>query len=68
LVTLRNEGSGKIQEFQIVGVDEADISKGKISFISPLSRVLINKKAGDRVILKHDRHDTIVNIMSVDYR
>jgi len=68
LVTLRNEGTGKIQEFQIVGVDEADISKGKISFISPLSRVLINKKAGDRVILKHDRHDTIVNIMSVDYR
>ncbi len=68
LVTLRNEGSGKIQEFQIVGVDEADISKGKISFISPLSRALINKKAGDKVTLRHDRHDTVFNIMSVACR
>src|SRR5659263_298664 len=33
-VTLKTEGSDNIQTFQIVGVDEADISKGKISFIS----------------------------------
>ena len=44
LVTLKTEGSGNIQTFQIVGVDEADISKGKISFISPLAKTLINKK------------------------
>jgi len=51
LVTLKTKGLGNIQTFQIVGVDEADISKGKISFISPLAKTLINKKTGDIVIL-----------------
>jgi transcription elongation factor GreB len=37
-VTLKTKGSGKIQTFQIVGVDEADISKRKTSFISPLAK------------------------------
>jgi transcription elongation factor GreB len=36
-------GKTELQQYQIVGVDEADISKGKISFIS-IARILINKK------------------------
>jgi transcription elongation factor GreB len=66
-VTLKTEASGEIQTFQIVGVDEADISKGKISFISPLARLLINKKVGDRVILKRPVQDTVFGIMAIDY-
>jgi transcription elongation factor GreB len=53
-VTLKNIASGRIQDFQIVGVDEADIARGKISFISPLARALINKRAGDMVTLKRE--------------
>ena len=67
-VTLKNEGSGKIQLFQIVGVDEADIAKGKISFISPLARALINKKAGDKISLKRDKEDIVFEIMDIAYR
>ena len=59
---------GKIQIFQIVGVDEADIAKGKISFISPLAKALINKKAGDKVTLKRDREDIVFEIMDIAYR
>jgi len=33
-VTLRTEAPKNTQTFQIVGVDEADIAKGKVSFIS----------------------------------
>jgi transcription elongation factor GreB len=68
LVTLKTEGSGKIQTFQIVGVDEADISKGKISFISPLAKILINKKTGEKVILKRPKEDTVFEIMEIAYR
>ena len=68
LVTLKNEGSGKIQTFQIVGVDEADIAKGKISFISPLAKALINKKSGDKITLKLDRGETVFKIVEIDYR
>jgi len=67
-VTLKTEESGNIQTFQIVGVDEADISKGKISFISPLARTLINKKTGDIVTLKMAKNDTVFEIMDIAYR
>lgn len=37
---------------RIVGVDEADVNKGLISFISPIAKSLIGKKAGDIIELK----------------
>ena len=37
---------------RIVGVDEADINKGLISFISPLAKALTGKKAGEVFELK----------------
>ncbi len=67
-VTLKTKGSGHIQTFQIVGVDEADISKGKISFISPLAKILINKKAGETVTLKRDKEDVEFEIMGIVYQ
>jgi transcription elongation factor GreB len=66
-ITLKTEASGKIQIFQIVGVDEADISKGKVSFISPIAKLLINKKTGDKVILKQAGKDTVFEIINIFY-
>jgi len=66
-VTLKTEGSGKTQIFQIVGVDEANIAKGKISFISPLAKALLNKKAGDKVPLKQARGEVVFEIMDISY-
>lgn len=67
-VTLRIAATGKIQVFQIVGVDEADISKGKISFISPLARELMNRKAGDKVALKRERGESVFEVVNIEYR
>jgi len=67
-IILRTEASGIIQTFQIVGVDEADISRGKVSFISPVSRVLINKKTGDNVVLKQAGKDIVFEIIGIAYR
>lgn len=66
-VTLRQEGSDDIQTYQIVGVDEADISKGKISFISPVSKSLINKKIGDKVALKRAKEEIVYEILKIKY-
>jgi transcription elongation factor GreB len=66
-VTLRQEGSDDIQTYQIVGVDEADISKGKISFISPVSKSLINKKIGDKVVLKRTKEEIVYEILKIKY-
>jgi len=40
---------------------------GKVSFISPLARVLINKKTGDKVILKQAGKDIVFEIISILY-
>ncbi|MDG1278814.1 MAG: GreA/GreB family elongation factor [Algoriphagus sp.] len=37
----------KSQTYQLIGVDEADITKHKISFISPIAKILIGKKVGE---------------------
>ncbi len=37
---------------RIVGVDEADVNMGLISFISPIAKMLIGKKTGDIIELK----------------
>ena len=67
-VTLKTKGSGHIQTFQIVGVDEADISKGKISFISPLAKILINKKTGEIVTFKRDKEEVGFEVIGIDYQ
>jgi len=43
------EPGGEVVTYQIVGDDEADIKKGKISISSPIARALIGKYAGDAV-------------------
>jgi transcription elongation factor GreB len=67
-VTLKTEATKNLQTFQIVGVDEADISKGKVSFISPIARVLTNKKAGDKVTLKQAGKDIVFEIIDISYK
>ena len=47
-VTLSNE-EGQEQTYQIVGVDEANASEGRISWIAPLSRALLKAREGDVV-------------------
>ncbi|GJM28409.1 MAG: transcription elongation factor GreB [Cyclobacteriaceae bacterium] len=68
LVTLKIGAAKKLQKYQIVGVDEADISKGKISFISPIAKILISKKVGDKAILKLAKEDRVFEIMDIVYQ
>ncbi|MBI2589311.1 transcription elongation factor GreA [Candidatus Saccharibacteria bacterium] len=44
--------AGKTKEFQVVGTMEADPLSGKISDESPIGKVLLNKKVGDKVEIK----------------
>jgi transcription elongation factor GreB len=67
LVKLKNTESGKEQVFRIVGVDEAEISKGRVSFVSPLARSLMNRKVGDKVILKRDTAQIEYLIVEISY-
>ncbi len=55
-VTLTGEDE-KQHIFTIVGEDETDIKKGRISWASPLAKLLMNKKIGEEVLwLRGDEH------------
>ena len=66
-VTVKIDNETKLQKYQIVGVDEADVSKGKISFISPLAKILIGKEVGEKAILKFANGERIFEIREIVY-
>jgi transcription elongation factor GreB len=51
VVTLLDD-AGREQRYQLVGVDEAEPSGGKIAFLSPLAKVLLGAQVGDSVRLE----------------
>lgn len=50
-VTIVNVKTDEAKKYQIVGDDESDIKKGKISVNSPIARGLISKEEGDVVTI-----------------
>ncbi|ADD68525.1 transcription elongation factor GreA [Denitrovibrio acetiphilus DSM 12809] len=50
-VTIENIETEEQKNYKIVGPDEANISNGTISIMSPLARALVNKKVGDEVLV-----------------
>ena len=51
-VLLENIDTGEEVEYQLVGPDESDIAKGRISVSSPLGRAILGKKPGDELTLE----------------
>lgn len=48
-VLIENIDTGEELEYQLVGPDESDINKGRISVSSPLGKSLVGKKTGDEI-------------------
>jgi transcription elongation factor GreA len=46
-VSVIDEETEEVSTFKIVGEDEADVAKGKVSISSPIARSLIGKEVGD---------------------
>lgn len=52
---------------RIVGVDEADFSKGLLSFISPVAKALVGKKVGDVFEIKVPKGTENVEVQGIWY-
>ncbi len=66
-VTVMDEG-GAEKTYSIVGIDETDISLGRISWISPLARALIKAHEGETITVKTPGGDERLEIVQVEYR
>jgi len=65
-VTIADEDD-KESTYQIVGVDEVDVTAGKISFSSPIGRALIGRNLGDEVEVKTPSGDTYYEIVKIEF-
>lgn len=54
--------------FTIVGVDEVDTTKGRISWQSPIGKSLIGKEVGDEVLVKVPAGELLFVIDSISYQ
>ena len=60
--------AGPDETFQIVGVDEADASRQRISWISPIGRALLKARVGDMVRFHSPAGERDIEIVDVVYR
>ena len=58
---------GETVRYRIVGVDETDVARGHISWISPIAEALLSAAVGDRVRAALPSGDRELEILDVSY-
>ncbi len=66
-VVLCEQDTEKEVTYKIVGVDEADVKKNKISINAPLARALIGKKAGDEVAFQAPKGTVHYDVLEIRF-
>jgi transcription elongation factor GreB len=61
------EKNGAETTYRIVGVDETDLERNWVSWLSPIARALLNTKLGQRVLFKAPRGTKELEIVEVKY-
>ncbi len=61
------DGSGGEHVVRIVGLDEVDLNRRYISWMSPLARALMKSSPGDRVVLRAPKKTETLEIVDVEY-
>ncbi len=61
------DDQGETHRYSIVGIDEADPGRGRISWVSPLARALLKTEAGDLVRLETPGGIRRLRIENVEY-
>ena len=61
------DGTGVERAVSIVGIDEVDVNRHYISWMSPLARALMKASSGDRVILRAPTKTEHLEVLDVEY-
>jgi len=66
-VTVADDESGSDQTVTIVGVDEIDLDRGRVSWVSPIATALLKGSVGDTVTLRTPRGNRELEIIDIRY-
>lgn len=64
-VVLENIDTGQDVEYQLVGPEESDIEKGRISVSSPLGRAMLGKKPEDEITVQAPGGKRVYEIVDI---
>jgi transcription elongation factor GreB len=64
---LEGSDAGKEITITIVGVDEVDLDKGHVSWVSPIAKALIKSRLGDCVVIQTPTGPCEIEILDVQY-
>src|SRR5262245_39951560 len=65
--TVSVRSNGETVRYRIVGVDETDIARRHISWVSPIAMALLSAEVGDRVRAKLPSGERELEILDVSY-
>ena len=65
-VTVR-EGGGVKSRYRIVGLDETDLDRGWVSWLSPIAKALLNARLGERVRFRFPSGEEELEIVEISY-
>jgi len=65
-VTYADEG-GAARTITIVGVDEADMARGQVSWVAPIARALMKARIGDTVELRTPSGVQVLEVLEIRY-
>ena len=65
-VTIRR-ANGDEDQYRIVGVDELDLERGWVSWLSPIARALLNARRGERVRFRFPSGEEELAIVKIEY-
>lgn len=65
-VTVRSRSTGETR-YRIVGIDETDVDRGWVSWLSPIAKALLNAKLGQRVRFKFPSGEEELEVIGIGY-
>jgi transcription elongation factor GreB len=66
VVEIQDE-AGERKTYRLVGPDEADPTKGKLSFQSPMGQALMKRRVGDVVVVKRPAGEIEIEIVALRF-
>jgi transcription elongation factor GreA len=64
-IEMRDEASGRVHTYRLVGAAEAKLSEGRLSVESPLGQAARGRRAGDQIVVRAPRGEMRYTVVAV---
>ncbi len=61
------DDDGKVATYEIVGADEIDLARGRISYRCPLGRALLKRAVGETVVFQRPNGEAELTVLAIRY-